>query len=268
MNTDTQELSVIIPVYNGERFIAQAVASAQHLSPRVAETIVVDDGSTDATAKVVKGLAGVRYVYQTNQGPAAARNHGFRISQGNLLCFLDADDRLTGNKNEIQFPMLAENRALDIVIGFSQRVVIARWDGAEPVYNEIGDPVFYLHLGSAIIRRTVFERVGLFDEHLAVAPEHRSTAAVGEEVEWYLRAKESGIRMRFHSEVMQYCLRHDRNVTLQRKVMNQYLVRIFKRSLDRRRSRPVGTASISLDWSEETQGLFGPLVAPGSSNQK
>jgi glycosyltransferase involved in cell wall biosynthesis len=254
MNTTAQELSVIIPVYNGERFIAQAVASARRQSPPVAEIIVVDDGSTDGTAKVVKGLAGVGYLYQVNQGPAAARNHGFRVSQGNLLCFLDADDRLTGSKTEVQFPMLAENPALDIVIGFSQRVVITGWDGVEPVYNEIGGPVFYLHLGSAIIRRSVFERVGLFDEQLAL----------GEDVDWYLRAKESGIRMRFHPEVMQYYLRHDQNVTLQRDLMNQYLVRVFKRSLDRRRSPAAGTAQISWDWSEETRGLSDLGPHPGS----
>ena len=150
---------MIIPAYNGERFIAQAIASARRQNPPVSEIIVVDDGSTDGTAKVVKGLAGVRYVYQVNQGLAAARNHGFRVSRGNLLCFLDADDRLTGSKTEVQFPMLAENPTLDIVIGFSQRVVITGWDGVEPVYREIGEPQFYLSLGSAIIRRSVFERL-------------------------------------------------------------------------------------------------------------
>ena len=61
--------------------------------------------------------------------------------------------------------------------------------------------------------------------------------------------------MRFHREVMQYYLRHDRNLTLQRDLKNQYLVRVFKRSLDRRRSQAAGTAPQSWDWSEETRGL-------------
>ncbi len=255
MNTTAQEISVIIPAYNGERFIAQAIASARRQNPPVSEIVVVDDGSTDGTAEVVKGVAGVRYVYQANQGLAAARNHGIRVSRGNLLCFLDADDQLTDSKTEVQFPMLAENPTLDIVNGFTQRVVITGWDGVEPVYREIGEPQFYLSLGSAIIRRSVFDKVGLFDEHLAVTPEHRTTAPQCGDVDWYLRAKESGIRMRFHREVMQYYLRHDRNLTLQRDLQNQYLVRVFKRSLDRRRSQAAGRAPQSWDWSEETRGL-------------
>jgi len=240
----SERLSVVIPVYNGDRFIAQAVASVQRQNPPVAEIIVVDDGSTDDTAAVAQALPGIRYVRQENRGPSAARNHGFRLSSGSLLCFLDADDRLADNKTHIQMRMLDENPALDIVIGHLQRVVIQTWNGSEPRYAPIGDPMFLLHLGSAIIRRTVFDRIGLFDESLSM----------GEDVDWYLRAKENGIRMRFHQEVVQYRLLHDRNLTLQRDRTNQFLVRTFKRSLDRRRAG-ANTPWTAWDWSQEMQDL-------------
>jgi glycosyltransferase involved in cell wall biosynthesis len=238
------QLSIVIPVYNGDRFISEAVASARRQNPAAEEIIVVDDGSTDDTAQVVRSLPGVTYAWQENRGPAAARNHGFRLSSGSLLCFLDADDRLADNKTRIQARMLADNPALDIVIGHLQRVVIRSWAGSEPQYAPVGDPMFLLHLGSSVIRRDVFDRIGLFEESLGM----------GEDVDWYLRAKESGIRMRFHAEVVQYRLLHDRNMTLQRDQANQFLIRAFKRSLDRRRS-DAKTQWTTWDWSEETQDL-------------
>lgn len=91
--SDGPTVSVIIPVYNGERFLAEAIRSAldQTLSP--AEIIVIDDGSTDASAEVARGFGPpVRVLAQANLGPAAARNLGVAHAAGDLLAFLDADD--------------------------------------------------------------------------------------------------------------------------------------------------------------------------------
>lgn len=239
------DLSVVIPAHNGERFIAQAVRSAQHQTPPPAEIIIVDDGSTDGTASVVKELPGVRYVHQAKGGPAAARNHGVRLARGRLLAFLDADDRWTEDKTAIQLELLGRDRATEIVIGHSQRVILTEWQGDEPVYRSVGEPVFYLHLGSALFRRPSFDRVGWFDERLLM----------GEDVDWYLRAKELGVRIRFHREVTQYYLKHDTNVTLQRDESNRALVRAFKGSLDRRRETAPDAPAPLGDWSEETQWL-------------
>ncbi len=241
-------ISLVIPVHNGERFIAQAVRSAQRQTSPPVEIIIVDDGSTDGTSSVVKGLAGVRYVHQARGGPAAARNHGVRLARGALLGFLDADDRWTEDKTAIQLALLEREPATEIVIGFSQRVILPEWQGDEPVYRSVGEPVFYLHLGSALFRRPAFERVGYFDERLAI----------GEDVDWYLRAKELGVRIRFHPEVTQYYLKHDRNVTLQREETHRALVRAFKHSLDRRRESALGAPAPLGDWSEETRWLRDP----------
>ena len=85
-------VSVIIPAFNAAATIGgtlDALAAQDHPSPF--ETIVVDDGSTDATADIVRRYPAVRCVHQTNAGPASARNHGARLARGEFLCFTDSD---------------------------------------------------------------------------------------------------------------------------------------------------------------------------------
>jgi glycosyltransferase involved in cell wall biosynthesis len=87
-------LSVVIPCYNGGRFLREAIESVLHQTYPPAEIVVVNDGSTDDTAAVARSYEQVRYIEQRNQGAPAARNTGMRSSTGDLLVFLDADDRL------------------------------------------------------------------------------------------------------------------------------------------------------------------------------
>ena len=86
-------ISVVIPCYNQGRYLEEAVTSAVS-GPHRVEVIVVDDGSTDETPQVAARHPGLRYVRQDNRGLAAARNRGLAESTGDLVVFLDADDRL------------------------------------------------------------------------------------------------------------------------------------------------------------------------------
>jgi glycosyltransferase involved in cell wall biosynthesis len=87
-------ISVVIPCYNGARFLREAIESVLTQNyPRV-EVIVVNDGSTDNSAAIAAEYPGVRCMHQRNAGVAAARNTGLRHSAGDYLVFLDADDRL------------------------------------------------------------------------------------------------------------------------------------------------------------------------------
>lgn len=88
-------VSVVIPCFNAAPFVAEAVDSvkAQTLPPT--EIIAVDDGSTDGSPEIVEGLSGVRCIRQENRGPSAARNAGVTAATGEVVVFLDADDRLS-----------------------------------------------------------------------------------------------------------------------------------------------------------------------------
>src|SRR5687768_14974485 len=94
-------ISVVIPCYNRARFLPEAVETVLDQTYPNSEIVVVDDGSTDNTAEVVKGYPRVRYLRQHQQGPSAARNTGLRACRGQYVVFLDADDRLLPNHCEI-----------------------------------------------------------------------------------------------------------------------------------------------------------------------
>src|SRR5712692_8045370 len=123
MKSDPFFVSVIVPVYNGEAFLAEAVDSIQRQAYQPLETIIVDDGSTDGTAGIAARFKdNVRYVYQSNNGPPAARNKGLKMARGNVIGFLDADDLWSENKLELQLAYLAEDSSVEIVLGHTQYI--------------------------------------------------------------------------------------------------------------------------------------------------
>ena len=97
-------ISVVIPAFNAERFIRQAIKSVQNHTVKVAEIIVVDDGCTDQTAEIAKEM-GVIVLEKpdTNQGVATARNRGVYASGGDWIAWLDADDLWEKRKIEYQW---------------------------------------------------------------------------------------------------------------------------------------------------------------------
>ena len=117
MQTETAPLvSVIIPTHNSARFIAQAVDGVLAQTYKHYEVIVVDDGSSDNTGDVLQQFAGhIRYHRQDNRGPAAARNAGIKIAQGEFVCFLDADDVWAPNKLELQTEFMAAHNDVGLL---------------------------------------------------------------------------------------------------------------------------------------------------------
>src|SRR6266436_3475630 len=110
-------VSVIIPCYNQAHFLHEAIDSvlAQTYSNR--EILVVDDGSSDATAAVARSYPHVRYVYQENAGPSAARNTGLKQTRGEYLVFLDADDRLLPEALEVGVDCLRQRSKCAFAFG-------------------------------------------------------------------------------------------------------------------------------------------------------
>jgi glycosyltransferase involved in cell wall biosynthesis len=139
------------------------------------EVIVVDDGSTDHTQAVVAGYGNrIRTIYQENRGPAAARNTGFRTSQGDYLLFLDSDDLIPPDKLELQVSFLEKQPDFGLVYSAWQEI---NEDGTQVLgevrpnmqghlLKEILRRDLFFFPGAAVIRRECLERVGPFDEAL------------------------------------------------------------------------------------------------------
>jgi len=86
-------ISCIVAVFNGERYLKEALDSILAQTYRPLEILVVDDGSTDRTTEIVSEYSDtVRYFWQSNAGPGAARNAGIKLAKGEFIAFLDADD--------------------------------------------------------------------------------------------------------------------------------------------------------------------------------
>ncbi len=99
-------VSVVLPAYNAETHLKGALDSVFAQTYQSIEVIVVDDGSTDATAEIAKGFPDVHYVRQVNRGPSAARNSGIEVARGECVAFLDADDLWEAEKLNEQITIL------------------------------------------------------------------------------------------------------------------------------------------------------------------
>lgn len=110
------QVSVIIPTYNCEQYLAEAINSVLAQTYQNFEIIVVDDGSTDQTAKLLQSYGNrIRAIHQQNQGVALARNHGIQQAQGEWIAFLDADDIFLPNKLAAQIALADEFPDLGII---------------------------------------------------------------------------------------------------------------------------------------------------------
>jgi glycosyltransferase involved in cell wall biosynthesis len=173
-------VSVVIPTYNRATYIMRAVDSVLSQTYRDLEVMVVDDGSGDDTKRIVETYGErVRYVFQDNAGPGAARNHGIRISTGAYLAFLDSDDVwmptfLEKTVSALDSHPQAGAATTGIYIGPADRKQVALLDGVEP--GEWRLPTrctrrqvpFLFHCcwsGAVVSRREVIERYGGFYEH-------------------------------------------------------------------------------------------------------
>jgi glycosyltransferase involved in cell wall biosynthesis len=106
-----QLVSILIPCYNAERWLAETLESAMGQTWAKKEIIVVDDGSTDNSRKILKSFKprGLKVLEQENRGASAARNRALSQAQGEFIQFLDADDLIAPDKIEIQMNRLSES---------------------------------------------------------------------------------------------------------------------------------------------------------------
>jgi glycosyltransferase involved in cell wall biosynthesis len=200
-------VSVVIPVHNGERHVRLAIESVLCQSFQSIEVIVIDDGSTDNTRKVIEDYidsSAIRYCYQANTGPGAARNTGLKLSRGQYVCFCDHDDSLLPDSVGQRYQLFERHPSLGLVFSDLDKIFQGRADTEDRhetwVLNRYDFPdriprsclkvcendiiIFntsilielildcFIYMGTAMMPKSVLQTVGGFDEKLMWAEDH------------------------------------------------------------------------------------------------
>lgn len=191
----TPLISCIVAVYNGERYLAAALDSILAQTYQPIEVLVVDDGSTDATAAIARRYGDrVRLLQQANAGPAAARNLGLRQAAGDFVAFLDADDLWHERKLATQMRRFDDRPDLGLCVTRVQnfwehdlREEADRFRG-----HRLSQPTAGYSTVALLARRSVFEAVGPFEtrwHHI-------------HDTDWFIRAGDAGIVSELVPEVL------------------------------------------------------------------
>jgi glycosyltransferase involved in cell wall biosynthesis len=174
-------ISVVIPAYNREHCVRQAVDSVLAQNFGDLELIVVDDGSTDGTVEILKSYGDkIRLICQKNAGAGAARNTAIRAARGKYIAFLDSDDRWLPEKLEVQMNFIAKYGAkvcysrCQAENGESLRdIEDVSATQKEPGVYHVADPVEFCsrarchpYLQSMVLEKELFDVTGLFDQAL------------------------------------------------------------------------------------------------------
>jgi len=260
-------LSVILPVRNGERHLEQALQSVSRNCTAQDELIVVNDQSTDGTDDILQAFRPefpVKLITGLGQGPAQARNLGLKAARSSYITFLDHDDYWPDDRIESHLQVFEVNQGVDVVTGKTQYVDEERGSGrrvtevqpSEVQPNEVqankvrldaspGDQapgaqlsgrlaadaavaaLFHVHLGGSTFRRDVFEVVGYFDEQLSFSEDH----------DLFLRIREAGLNIHPLDATSLYYLRHQTNMTRDKRMGEMQLIRVIQKSLARRRQK-------------------------------
>jgi len=226
---DQPLISCIVPVFNGERYLGEALDSILAQTYRPLEIIVSDDGSTDGTAAVVASYGEcVKYLWQVNAGEAAARNLGSSAAGGHFLAFLDADDLWHPEKLTRQMACFQARPKLDLCVTHVQNFWVPKHRKEEARFRNhpFSQPLPGYCTPALLTWRTLFDTLGPFDTALR----H------GDDTDWFLRAAEQGAVMKLLPDVLVYRRLHQTNQSrlLATTSRNEYL-QIVKASLNRRR---------------------------------
>lgn len=222
-------VSCIVPVFNGERFLAEAIGSILGQTYRNLEVIVVDDGSTDDTASIVAGFGdSVRYIRQANAGPATARNRGIRDAHGDFIAFLDADDLWHEDKLEQQLARFRVRPEL----AYSVTLIQNFWE--EEVRDEATR--FKDHPRSRPVPGYVTQTLLVRREWLDSTAGLDASMAHGDAADWFQRADAAGAVGEVLQEVLTRRRLHSKNRSrLLASSSTEEFLRVLKARIDQRR---------------------------------
>jgi glycosyltransferase involved in cell wall biosynthesis len=240
MGPEGEVVSVIIPVYNGERFLAEAIDSVFAQDYRPIEVIVVDDGSDDRSAEIARSYDDVMVLSQVNSGLAAARNAGIAVASGAFIAFLDADDVMLPSNLRIQVDYIHDHPEVGCTLGAWENFGAPaddewqvdpppRPDGAVDVASQ--EALVHLRGGgigiALVVRRTALDVVGHFDTSFDFA----------EDLDWLFRLRESGVRAVILPDIVGHRRLHASNMTKDRSAAVAGWLRFLKAAAGRRHEK-------------------------------
>jgi glycosyltransferase involved in cell wall biosynthesis len=220
-------VSVIIPVYQGERYLGEALESVLAQTRAPEEVIVIDDGSTDGTAVVAASFGSrVTLVRQPNRGTAVARNVGIDRATRPFVAFLDADDVATPERLERQLELLDRDSPPDLVFGRMEQFISPELPPsvAERLHCDARAQPSPLPSCMTATRRAC-RRLG---------PMRSDIDATF--VDWYMRALDLGLVVEFADVVVARRRIHGANQSYRNDTLKREYLRVIKASLDRRRA--------------------------------
>lgn len=226
MTPSGPDVSVVIPVHNGDRYLAASIQSVLDQDHAGLELLVIDNGSTDATAEVAGAFSSVRYFHLADKGLSKALNYGVERCRGAFLGFLDADDLWSPNRLAVQLEAFARDHAVEVVFGHVEQFISPELEESIKARLSIRDRQLPgRHRSSMLIRKESFWRVGPFEPSMDLA----------EFIDWYMRAAEHNLRELMLPDVVTLRRVHGGNLGYTDRHRRVQYARALKRGLDRRR---------------------------------
>ncbi|MBU2567619.1 MAG: glycosyltransferase [Elusimicrobia bacterium] len=202
------KVSIVMPIYNGKKYIEKAVESILIQAFSDFELIIIDDGSTDGSGELLKDKFGdkIKYVYQKNKGAAAAVNKGISLSLGGYIAFCDQDDWWLPEKLKRQVDFLEGNKGMAMVYGdalmadengkildetWMQLRAVRYYEGSySDCVVRLFDRNFICAPLSVLVRKNVFDAIGLFNEKFSSAYDY----------DYWFRLLEAGFKIGYIKE--------------------------------------------------------------------
>jgi glycosyltransferase involved in cell wall biosynthesis len=219
--SDRPLVSGILPAFQAEEFLEEAIASLLEQDYAPYEVVVCDDGSTDRTPEILAAHPELHTIRQANAGAAAARNAAVAASSGELLAFFDADDLWPPTRLTLQAGYLIAHPEVGCVLGRQEWIDPPPWLTRDAVYGDLdGIPLL-----SAVVRRSVFEALGGFDESFTHS----------EDMDLLFRMRERGIGIEVLPEIVLFRRFHGENLTTSAPASSP-LLRSLREKLERDRA--------------------------------
>lgn len=220
-------VSVVVPVFNGSRWLGEAIDSVLDQTYRPLEIIAVDNGSTDASRDVLARYPQVLVVEESRAGVTFARNSGLRHAHGELIAFIDQDDRWRASKLEIQVRLLRERPDVGCALGHQLLFLEPGYVWPDWIASRVPSlsraHVGYLP-GAMLVRRSTLDAVGVFNEHFVI----------GSDADWLVHARDLGVVLQPVEEIVIDKRMHGDNLSHDPRTATDML-KVLADSLRRRR---------------------------------